>query len=64
MKLKIPRYTLDEMTAETAFEYISLDPLYQKYSKDKEVSQVNFQSKKGCDATLYVTMKKKQDIML
>jgi len=64
MKLKIPRCTLDEMTAETAFEYVNLDPLYQKYLKDKKVSQINFQSKKGCDATLYINMEKKQDIML
>ncbi|KAH0946768.1 hypothetical protein HN011_011740 [Eciton burchellii] len=64
MKLKIPRCTLDEMTAKTAFEYVNLDPLYQKYLKDKKVSQINFQSKKGCDATLYINMEKKQDIML
>ncbi|XP_036151176.1 probable leucine--tRNA ligase, mitochondrial isoform X2 [Monomorium pharaonis] len=58
IKMKIPRRTLDEMTADTALEYVILNPYYQKYSYNKNVVAVNFRSEKGCDASLYITMEK------
>ncbi|XP_014488438.1 PREDICTED: probable leucine--tRNA ligase, mitochondrial isoform X2 [Dinoponera quadriceps] len=64
-KLKLPRRTLDEMTAETALEYVILDPYYQKHSHNKKIVEFSLQSEKGCDATLYITMKKQmEDIVL
>jgi len=59
--MKIPRRKLDEMTADTALEYVILDPYYQKYSYNKNVIEVNFESKKNCDASLYITMEKQKE---
>lgn len=59
--MKIPRCKLDEMTWDTALEYVILDPYYQKYSYNKIVTAINFQSKKGCDASLYITMEKQKE---
>lgn len=47
LKMKIPRCKLDEMTADTALEYVILDPYYQKYSYNTNVVAVNFESRKG-----------------
>ncbi|EFN67462.1 Probable leucyl-tRNA synthetase, mitochondrial [Camponotus floridanus] len=63
LKLKIPRHILDKMTAEMALEYVTLDQHYQKKSDDKNIVEINLQSEKGCDASLYITMEKqKKDI--
>lgn len=59
--MKFPRYKLDEMTADTAMEHVIFDPYYQKYSYNRNVIAVNFQSKKGCDASLYITMEKQKE---
>ncbi|EZA55183.1 putative leucyl-tRNA synthetase, mitochondrial [Ooceraea biroi] len=65
MKLKIPRCTLDAMTTQTAFDHVSLEPSYQQHTRNKDVSQINLQSEKGCDASLYVTMEEqKEDVAL
>lgn len=61
LKLKIPRHTLDKMTAEMALEYVILDPHYQKNSDDKNIVEINLQSEKGCDASLYITMEKQKE---
>ncbi|XP_071562472.1 leucine--tRNA ligase, mitochondrial [Temnothorax nylanderi] len=61
LKMKILRCKLEEMTADTALEYVILDPYYQKYSYNKNVVTVNFQSGKGCDASLYITMEKQKE---
>lgn len=50
------------MTAEMALEYVMLDQHYQKNSDDKNVVDINLQSEKGCDASLYITMEQKKDI--
>lgn len=53
------------MTAETALEHVILDPYYQKNSHNKKIVKFSFQSEKGCDATLHITMEKQmEDIML
>nr|XP_012225545.1 PREDICTED: probable leucine--tRNA ligase, mitochondrial isoform X3 [Linepithema humile]XP_012225563.1 PREDICTED: probable leucine--tRNA ligase, mitochondrial isoform X3 [Linepithema humile] len=61
LKLKIPRHILDKMTAETALEYVILDPYYQKNAHNKNVIEVNLRSEKGCDALLYITMEKQTE---
>ncbi|KAL0101395.1 hypothetical protein PUN28_018905 [Cardiocondyla obscurior] len=61
LKMKIPRCKLDLMTADTVLEYVILNPYYQKYSYNKNIVAVNFQSKKGCDASLYITMEKQKE---
>ncbi|GAB1862264.1 leucine--tRNA ligase [Camponotus japonicus] len=60
LKLKIPRHILDKMTAEMALEYVILDQHYQKKSDDKNIVEINLQSEKGCDASLYITMEKQK----
>ncbi|XP_050463101.1 probable leucine--tRNA ligase, mitochondrial isoform X1 [Cataglyphis hispanica] len=63
LKLKFPRYILDKMTAEMALEDVILHPHYKKISDDKNIVDINLESEKGCDASLYITMEKqKEDI--
>lgn len=59
--MKIPRSKLDEMTVNTALEYVTLEPYYQQYSYNKQIVTVNFQSEKGYDASLYITMEKQNE---
>lgn len=59
--MKIPRCKLDEMTVDTALEYVILEPRYQQYSYNKNIVTVNFHSEKGCDASLYITMEKQKE---
>lgn len=47
LKLKIPRHTLDKMTAEMALEYVILDPHYHQNLEDKNIIELNLQSEKG-----------------
>ncbi|XP_011643663.1 probable leucine--tRNA ligase, mitochondrial [Pogonomyrmex barbatus] len=61
LKIKIPRSNLNDMTADTAMEYVNLDPYYQKYSYNKNIVEINFQSKKDCNASLYITMEKQKE---
>lgn len=49
------------MTAETALEYVILDPYYQKNAHNRNVVEVSLQSEKGCDASLYITMEKQTE---
>ncbi|KAL6422543.1 hypothetical protein ACFW04_010651 [Cataglyphis niger] len=63
LKLKFPRYILDKMTAEMALEDVILHPYYKKICDDKNIVDINLESEKGCDASLYITMEKqKKDI--
>lgn len=63
LKLKFPRHILDKMTAEMALEDVILHPHYKKISDDKNIVDINLQSEKGCDASLYITMEEqKKDI--
>ncbi|KAL6433606.1 hypothetical protein ACFW04_006591 [Cataglyphis niger] len=63
LKLKFPQYVLDKMTAEMALENVILHPSYKMISDDKNIVDINFESEKSCDASLYITMEKqKKDI--
>ncbi|KAG5311884.1 SYLM protein, partial [Pseudoatta argentina] len=61
LKMKIPRRELDKMAADTALEYVVLQPYYQKYAYNKIVVDVNFKAEKSCDASLYITMEKQKE---
>lgn len=61
LKMKIPRCKLDEMTVDTALEYVILEPDYQKHSYNNNIVTVNFQSEKGYDASLYITTEKQKE---
>lgn len=52
------------MTAETALAHVSLDPGYQKYAKNRDVGQITLHSRKGCDASLHITMEKEKEDMV
>lgn len=60
LKLKFPRYILDKMTAEMALEDVILHPQYKKISDDKNIVDINLESEKGCDASLYITMQEQK----
>lgn len=45
--MKVPRGELDKMAADTALEYVVLQPYYQKYAYNKNVVDVNFKAEKS-----------------
>ncbi|KAI4490502.1 hypothetical protein M0804_003446 [Polistes exclamans] len=57
-KIKIPRYTLDKLTAQEASELIITEPLYKKFIKNHTITDVKLLSQTGCDANLYVSTNK------
>ncbi|KZC11763.1 putative leucine--tRNA ligase, mitochondrial [Dufourea novaeangliae] len=60
-KIKVPRYKLDQLSAEDALDLVVNDPDVQRCLKNKKVAQTNFLSKAGCDAKMMIVTEKKKE---
>ncbi|XP_076233675.1 leucyl-tRNA synthetase, mitochondrial isoform X2 [Calliopsis andreniformis] len=62
-KIKIPRYKLEKLTVETAFDLASKDPDVQHRLKDKKIVETKLLSKAGYDAKLHIKTEKLRDVV-
>ncbi|XP_076292718.1 leucyl-tRNA synthetase, mitochondrial [Lasioglossum baleicum] len=59
-KIKVPRYQLDKMSAEEAFDVVMNDPDVKRRLKDRTIADTRFRSKVGYDAEMSFILKKKE----